>query len=566
MSVKDQVSILVVDDQPAKLLSYEVMLADLGENLIKAGSARDAFEHLLKKDAEIAVILIDVVMPDLDGFELAAMIRNHPRFQTTAIIFVSAIALTDLDRMKGYEYGAVDYVPVPVVAELLRAKVRVFVDLYRKTKELKLLNAELERRVEERTAELAKANTELEQRVEERTREREVALAQLHEAQKLESLGQLTGGLAHDFNNLLMAVLTNLDLAAKKLPEASPIKRLIDGAIRSAERGAMLTNRMLAFARRQELKPEAADVARLIQGMADMLQRTLGPAIQVVLEFEPKLDLVRVDVNQLELALLNLALNAKDAMPEGGRLVIAVRRRKIDFSTQNLQPGDYVSIAVADTGVGMDEATLKRAAEPFFTTKGVGKGTGLGLSMVHGLAAQSGGGMWISSQPRVGTTIELWFPVAEGGAASEPPAVTPTIDGTPSLWSVLVVDDDPSVAESTTAMLRELGHAPLVASSGALALDIIRSDAKIDVVITDYAMPVMTGGELVKHVRQLRPALPIILATGYDDPLNSDDAAGLLRLAKPYRLHELAAMLATAGEGKGAPKATPISEARSELG
>src|SRR6266851_5497784 len=318
MSAADQINILLVDDQPAKLLSYEVILQELGENLIKAGSAREALEQILKND--IAVILIDVIMPDLDGFELAGMIRGHPRFQTTAIIFVSAVAMTDLDRLKGYECGAVDYVPVPVVPEVLRAKVRIFAELYRKTRQLEKLNAELEHRVAERTMELARANAELEQRVEERTREREAALAQVHEMQKLESLGQLTGGLAHDFNNLLMAILGNLDLLTRKVSGDASARRLVEGATRSAERGAALTKRMLAFARRQELRPEAVDARRLVMGMAEMLQRSLGPEIEFAMSFEDRLALIRVDPNQLELALLNLALNGRDAMPQGGRL------------------------------------------------------------------------------------------------------------------------------------------------------------------------------------------------------------------------------------------------------
>ena len=373
MSPGDKVNILLVDDQPAKLMSYEVVLSELGENLIKANSANEALQHLLRH--EVAVVLIDVVMPDLDGFELAAMIREHPRCRRTAIIFVSAIQMSELDLLRGYQAGAVDYVPVPVVPELLRAKVRVFADLYRKTRQLEQLNSELERRVEERTTELAQANAELEQRVEERTREREAALMQVQEMQKLESIGQLTGGVAHDFNNLLMVILGNLQLLRKRLPDDPRLARLVDGAMQGADRGATLTKRMLAFARRQELRPETVDVPRLIDGMEEMLRRTLGPGIQIITTYRPDLPPIRVDPNQLELALLNLALNARDAMPYGGRLVIGGTRITSEIGVpKELEAGSYVCLTVSDSGAGMDEATLKRATEPFLHHQGSGQG------------------------------------------------------------------------------------------------------------------------------------------------------------------------------------------------
>jgi signal transduction histidine kinase len=543
MSTAEPVNILLVDDQPAKLLSYEAVLGELGETLLTAGSAREALGHLLKKD--VAVVLIDVCMPELDGFELAAMIRDHPRFKTTAIIFVSAVALTDLDRLKGYEYGAVDYVPVPVVPGVLRAKVRVFAELYRKTRQLERLNAELELRVAARTEELAQANADLERRVEERTRERESALAQVHEMQKLESLGHLTGGVAHDFNNLLMVILANLDLVSRTLPKEAAERRLVDRAILAAERGAALTKRMLAFARRQELKPQAVNVAKLIEGSTAILRSSLGPGIEIEVALGPDLAPARVDPNQLELAILNLALNARDAMPQGGRLTIAARRRTIGAdSVPDVGAGEYVCIVVTDTGTGMDEATLARAAEPFFTTKDVGKGTGLGLSIVFGLAAQSGGTARMASKPGIGTTVELWLPVAatEDATKLKP---TPATAGAPSRsYSILLVDDDPLVTQSTVGLLQELGHRVLVAPSGASAFDMIRQNPTLDLVITDHAMPGMTGMELAGQIRAVRPRLPIVLATGYAQ-LPAGVSPEVPRIDKPFRLEDLASLIAT---------------------
>src|SRR3979411_1032658 len=397
MNAQERVNILLVDDQQAKLLSHEAILSELGENLVKAGSANEAVEQLLKND--VAVVLIDVCMPDLDGFELAAMIREHPRFQATAIIFVSAIMMTYPDQLRGYQLGGVDYVPVPVVPELLRAKVKVFVDLYRKTRQLERFNAELEQRVAERTAELQRFNEQLELRIKERTRERETALAQLFEAQKMDTIGQLTGGVAHDFNNLLMAVLGSLTLLEKRLPADERSHRLLQNAGQGAQRGAGLTQRLLAFSRRQELKPEAVEVPQLVHGMRELLERAVGHGVELRTQFQSMLPAALVDANQLELALLNVALNARDAMPNGGTLAISATHhiQTEDATDASLAPGDYVHIMVTDNGIGMDQMTLAKATEPFFTTKGPGKGTGLGLSMETGLGAQSGGRVRINT-------------------------------------------------------------------------------------------------------------------------------------------------------------------------
>jgi signal transduction histidine kinase len=474
------------------------------------------------------------------------MIRDHPRFHSTSIIFVSAISVDEVDLLKGYQHGAVDYVPVPVVPELLRAKVRVFAELYRKTQQLEHLNAELEQRVAERTADLADANALLEQRVDQRTREREAALAKIHQMQKMDSLGQLTGGLAHDFNNLLMGISASLELLGKKIPADPSAQRLLKGAAENAQRGAALTKRMLAFARKQELSPEPVDVAKLVENMREMLTRSLGPTISIELDFAPNLAHINVDPNQLELAILNLALNGRDAMPNGGRMRITGMLDANHDAVIGLTSADYVRLSVADTGEGMDEATLARATEPFFTTKEVGKGTGLGLSMVHGLAVQSGGGIRLTSQPGKGTVVDLWLPLAgaAGSAASAPePAYATGKSVDPR--RVLVVDDDRMVAELTVGMLEELGHLGFIAASGRAALEILATGTKIDMVITDHAMPGMTGVELAGHIRQSRPDMPIVLATGYAD-VGDLQALGLPRLMKPYHLEALASVMGAA--------------------
>jgi len=532
---RDPVNILLVDDQPAKLLSYEVILEELGEKLIKASSGRQALEHLLRQ--EVAVILVDVSMPELDGFELAAMIRDHPRFARTAIIFVSAVHLSEVDSLRGYEAGAVDYLPVPVVPALLRAKVRVFCDLYRKTRQLETLNVELERRVAERTAELAAANAELETRVEARTREREEALAQVAEMQKLESLGQLTGGLAHDFNNLLMVVMSTLELARKRVGADEKLAGWLARAMEAAANGAALTKRMLAFARRQDLKPEAFALSDAVTGMAEMMSHSLDPAVRIVVELPPDLPPVRIDRNQFELALLNLGLNASDAMPSGGVLSIKACAADPASLPESLGKGRYVRLSVSDNGQGMDADTLKRATEPFFTTKPAGKGSGLGLSMVHGLTLQSGGAMQIVSKLDEGTTVSLWLPTAANEASVEPSVVARTLVENPGC-RVLLVDDDPLVLLSTEDMLRELGHEPIAIGSPKKALEFLRAGDPPDLAILDFAMPEMTGVALAELIKETCPALPLLLATGYSD--RSKVTTDLPRLSKPYTTVELA--------------------------
>jgi signal transduction histidine kinase len=538
MTNQEPVNILVVDDQPSKLLSYEAILGNSGEHILKAMSAREAFEHLLKND--VALMLIDVVMPDLDGFELASMIREHPRFRKIAVIFVSALALTDPDRIKGYEYGAVDYVPVPVVPEVLRAKVRIFTDLYRKTRELERLNADLEQRVEERTAELAQANAELERRVEQRTREREMALAQVHEMQKLESLGQLTGGVAHDFNNVLMAILGNLEFVERRITD-SKLKRMVEAASRAAWRGAKLTQQLLAYARKQRLTPEAVNLNRLLGAeQVDMLRRTLGGTVEVKTAFREDLWAALVDPAQIELVVLNLAINARDAMPDGGTITIETRNVRVpdDDAMSELDPGEYVMVAVADTGTGMSEEVAAKCFEPFFSTKEPGKGSGLGLSQVYGLAQQSGGGVSLQTRPGHGTRIAVYLPRTDKPVIAAVPGHQPVAGD--YYGTILVVEDQQDVRETTVENLSALGYSAVPAASGKDALALIEGGKSFDLVLTDFAMPAMSGLEFARAVQGKTADLPVIIVTGYAgvDSISPPDEFIILR--KPYKLDQLA--------------------------
>jgi signal transduction histidine kinase/CheY-like chemotaxis protein len=410
-------------------------------------------------------------------------------------------------------------------------------------------NSELERErllgelAVERTA-LSNLTRTLEQRVAERTGElmkevaaREKAQEQLLQSQKMESVGQLTGGIAHDFNNLLMAVMGNLEILRKRLPSDPALRRLIDGAMQGARRGSSLTQRMLAFARQQDLRTVSADIGALVNGMQELLRRSLGPQIALHLHIDRDLPPAEVDPHQVELAVLNLAINARDAMPAGGVIDIRIDQEDV-AGVGPLRPGTYIRIRIADTGTGMDAATLSKAIEPFFSTKPLGKGTGLGLSMTHGLAVQLGGHLDLVSELGAGTVATLWLP-----KATKPPEEMEIV-AAPSCASrmatILVVDDDPLIAMSTVDMLEDLGHTVIEANSGKRALEIIDAGQSIDLMMTDQAMPGMTGIQLAEIVRTKRPHLPVLLASGYTD-LPASKLANLPRLSKPYQQSQLQA-------------------------
>jgi PAS domain S-box-containing protein len=371
--------------------------------------------------------------------------------------------------------------------------------------------------------------------------ELEQAQEALRQSQKMEAMGSLTGGVAHDFNNLLTPIVGSLDLLQRRGIGGEREQRLIAGAIQSADRAKTLVQRLLAFARRQPLQASAVDVGGLVTGMADLVASTSGPQIKVVVDAADNLRAAKADPNQLEMALLNLGVNARDAMPDGGTLRITADCQRVDAKHRSgLRPGDYICLSVADTGIGMDEATQKRAVEPFFSTKGVGKGTGLGLSMAHGLASQLGGALTIRSRPGLGTNVELWLPLSDAPVqASKAPAVSPPVESAKGI--ALLVDDEELVRMSTADMLADLGFAVIEAGSAEEALRLLESGASADLLVTDHLMPGLNGTELARIVQSSRPELRILIVSGYAETEGVDP--DLPRLTKPFRSADLAAKL-----------------------
>ncbi|ACA20701.1 multi-sensor hybrid histidine kinase [Methylobacterium sp. 4-46] len=657
-----RVKILIVDDDRRNLLAVSEILDEPGLDLVLAESGEDALRHTLRDD--FALILLDVQMPRMDGYEVASLIRSRSRSSRVPILFLTAYNREEMHVFRGYSAGAVDYVFKPIQPLVLKSKVSVFVDLHRKTEEIKLKASaekklllenlrvrgeklEAERALRRRDAHqaavlrglpialytashqgdhrrlrftnesvervsgfgaeafadpglwLSRLNPEdrdrvldalravgrtgaatleyrwrhadgserhiLDQVVANRgeeaapgevfgmwfdiTERKEMELSLVH-ASKLEAVGRLTGGVAHDFNNMLSIVIGNLDLLQKSLVADEKAHQRVQNAIDGAQRCAELTSRLLAVSRRSPLQPAPLDLGSFMPGLVQLLRRTLGERIGVTLDLGDAPPAVSVDRSQLEAALINLAVNARDAMPEGGHLSIAVRRA--GEADRAGRAADAVLISVADTGTGMPASVLARVFEPFFTTKAEGKGTGLGLSMVHGFLQQSGGHIDVESVPGQGTTFTMSLPIlAEAGPGTPAaPGAAPPDEVSGEGRTVLVVEDDSEVRQVAKAALKTLGFHVEEAGNGDEAVAMLEENSDVALVLSDVNMPgTISGIELGRIVRQRWPNIGIVLASGYLK--EGQDTECFVTLQKPYRTSELIEKLA----GLVAPKA-----------
>jgi len=658
----ERARILLVDDDERNLLAVKTVLDEVAD-VVLARSGEEALRHLLK--GEFAVILLDVYMPGMDGYETAQMIRSREQTKRIPIVFLSAVNKESEHLLRGYSMGAVDYVFKPVDPVVLKSKVAVFVDLFLMRREIqrnaaheqRLLDATIRanaeklrveqelRLAEQRQAAIlqslpivlyledsdarprvprfvagnfqaltgfdldtVRANPNLwEERLhpEDRDRalagvasrraaqagafeyrwqcadgswkhfldqavllrddrasmsefagtildvtERKALEAQLTHSLKMDAIGKLTGGIAHDFNNLLAAVLGGLGMIERRIPMNGEQRRIVDMTKHAAEQGTELVSRLLSFARRQTLEPAHLAIQRLGESVGELLSHTLGGLVRLDWRLADDLWPAYADASQLELALINLIINARDAMPDGGTIIVTGENRPLEHRDSELAPGDYVVIAVKDEGAGIPAELINQVLEPFFTTKELGKGTGLGLSMVYGFAQQSGGALRIESEIGVGTSVEIWLPRARAEAGSAREKTSGPMDIAPprGTLKILLVDDHAGARITTAALLEDMGHEVVEAPDGAKMLDLLRATpAEFDLIISDYAMPLISGSEGIRQAREISPEIPAVLITGYAEAASiSGRPSDVHILLKPFGPEQFGAAIANA--------------------
>jgi len=513
--------ILVVEDERIVALSLRQQLIKLGYEVpAMVASGTDALRQIeaLRPD----LVLMDIrIEGELDGIETAARI---PAERAAPVIYLSSCSeeLT-LDRARATTpYG---YLLKPLSERELHATIQMVLERRRVDLALQQNERRLARLVEQRTEELH-----------DQTAERLRAERALQHVQKMEAVGQLTGGLAHDFNNLLTAIAGCLDLV-QRYTDDRRVDRLLDTARLASARGQKLISQLIAFSRQQVLRPQVSQINPLIAVFYDLWQQACGELVSFEVKLEAGLGMANIDPAQLQSSILNLVVNARDAMPRGGQLTIettnAEIHQSVDITGATITPGRYVIISVRDTGRGMAADVLDKAIEPFFTTKEVGKGSGLGLSQVYGFVRQSGGYLRLDSEPGRGTAVHLLLPRAESAAAAAGP------DAAPGKPAVLIVEDDPAVLEVAVEMLAQSGYKIYTAEDGAHAMELLRTDIPIDVLFTDIVMPQgVNGVQLAKRVQTLRPDIRVLLTSGYPrDALEHQQGLGQDQefLSKPYR-------------------------------
>ena len=523
----DRPVILNVDDNEAPRYAKTRTLEAAGFSVLEASNGLEALQKT--EASKPLVVVLDVQLPDISGIEVCRVIKQ--RWPEVMVLQTSATFTTGADRSRGLDSGADSYLTLPVEPEELIAAARALLRIRSSEDALRSLNDTLEKRIAARTSDLAEANARLKGEI----AHRQKAEAALIQAQKMEAIGQLTGGIAHDFNNLLTAVVGNLDLIRTRAADPR-ITRLADNALNAAQRGSRLTAQLLAFSRTQKLATQPVDLNALVAGMDDLLNQSLGPTITLKPSLAASLPFVMADSDQLELAIVNLAINGRDAMPEGGTISIATNLAK--------QP-EFAYVEVSDTGSGMSPEILARAFDPFFTTKPIGKGTGLGLSQVYGVARQLGGDVEIESEIGKGTTVRILLPLAPAGAVASIESDT-SPKPTAGTERILVIDDDDDVREVMTAILSNIGYQLQTASNGAEGLRLVE-EWRPDLVVLDFSMPGMNGAEVALKSRQQQPDLRILFVSGYADSSALEAAVGGTPLLhKPFRPADLAAAVATA--------------------